>query len=897
MKSKFWKVLSLVLVVVFLVTCASTLIACKDQKGDDNKGSGEASKLVVAYSNFSEKFSPFFATSSFDVDVAGLTQVGLLAGDRVGDIVKNGIEGEKRTYNGTEYTYYGLSDITVTINDDGTVDYAIKMRKDVKFSDGTPVTIKDVIFTMYVYSDMDYDGSTTFFSLPIEGMNEWRANLRTDVLESVTEKAKALKASYDADEEDFVFDEEAGYTQAEFDSFTGKFAALWEPLAEEIVAYVKDSYAGTEYVAGGTKYSGKTAIDFTVEGQKIAAGMAMWGFGSFDTDYAVDAQGTFGLVDGEYKTLYTPTNDEDLAMFSDGQSVYTKLANIEEGRDAKTAYTIVKKNDEGTYQVAEYTGERYKVAGYQDSFTDSVIGKKYDMVTEFPTIADYAECIKAAYAGDPFEAWDVEKAYTDKATAAYEAWIAETGKTLMNGESVKSISGITYDLDAYTINVKTTEFSATTIYNLSLYVTPMHYYGDTSKWDPANGSYGFTRGNLDSVRSKTTKPMGAGPYKFVSYKDGIVTFEANENYWEGTPKIKNIMFKEYSKDEDKTPAVISGEVDIATPSINDDVVKLIKQENGSDRLVVDGSLKIATDLVDFNGYGYLGMNSENIKVGSDKGSAASKSLRKAFATLFAAYRAYTVNSYYKERASVIEYPISNCSWAAPQPADDGYAIAFSKDAQGNDIYTADMTEEQKWAAALNAAKTFFVAAGYTYDEGTGKFTAAPEGAKMSYEAIIGGGGTGDHPTFALLNKASEALATIGIELRVTDISNSSDLFAKMEAGTAEIFVAAWGGSADPDMYQVYHSDNKTNSNHYRIADETLDAKIIAARKSPDTSYRKQVYKDCLDIILDWAVELPVYQRKECTIYNSSAVKISSLTPDTTPYWTYLAEIYKLEVNK
>ena len=41
--------------------------------------------------------------------------------DRVANPVLNGIEGETRAYNGTDYTYYGPSDIVITENEDGTV--------------------------------------------------------------------------------------------------------------------------------------------------------------------------------------------------------------------------------------------------------------------------------------------------------------------------------------------------------------------------------------------------------------------------------------------------------------------------------------------------------------------------------------------------------------------------------------------------------------------------------------------------------------------------------------------------------------------------------------------------------------------------------------------------------
>ena len=91
----------------------------------------------------------------------------------------HGIEGETRSYNGTDYTYYGLADCEVTENDDGTVTYAITLRDDVTFSDGTPMTIDDVIFNMYVYMDPTYDGSATFYSVPIVGIDEYRGGMDT----------------------------------------------------------------------------------------------------------------------------------------------------------------------------------------------------------------------------------------------------------------------------------------------------------------------------------------------------------------------------------------------------------------------------------------------------------------------------------------------------------------------------------------------------------------------------------------------------------------------------------------------------------------------------------------------------------------------------------------------
>ena len=59
-----------------------------------------------------------------------------------------------------------------------------------------------------------------------------------------------------------------------------------------------------------------------------------------------------------------------------------------------------------------------------------------------------------------------------------------------------------------------------------------------------------------------------------------------------------------------------------------------------------------------------------------------------------------------DSASVINYPISNTSWAAPQVTDDGYQIAYSTDVNGNPIYTDGMSTEEKYEAAAQAALGF-----------------------------------------------------------------------------------------------------------------------------------------------------------------------------------------------
>ena len=417
----------------------------------------------------------------------------------------------------------------------------------------------------------------------------------------------------------------------------------------------------------------------------------------------------------------------------------------------------------------------------------------------------------------------------------------------------------------------------------------MHYYGDASLYDYDNNQFGFTRGDLSAVRDKSNQPLGAGPYKFVKYENKTVYLEANENYYKGAPKTKYLQWRETS-DADKIAGVEQGTIDLSDPSGSKSAFDQIKSINSNGEL--DGD-KIMVNATDNLGYGYIGINANTVKVGDDGSSDASKDLRKAIATVFAVYRDVAIDSYYGDAASVINYPISNTSWAAPQKSDADYKAAYSVDVDGNPLYTDDMSDDEKFAAATQAALGYLEAAGYTVEDG--KVTAAPEGAKMSYEIIIGADGSGDHPSFAILTDAKAALESIGFTLEINDVTDSNIMWDALNAGTAEMWAAAWQATIDPDMYQTYHSES-VKSNYYHINDATLDQDIIDARSSADQEYRKSVYKQCLDIILDWAVEIPVYQRQNCIIYSPERVNADTFTKDVSTFYYWYKDIENIEMN-
>jgi peptide/nickel transport system substrate-binding protein len=426
----------------------------------------------------------------------------------------------------------------------------------------------------------------------------------------------------------------------------------------------------------------------------------------------------------------------------------------------------------------------------------------------------------------------------------------------------------------------------------------MHYYGSADLYNYESNSFGFKKGDLSGVRAKTTTPLGAGPYKFVSYENNVASYVANETYYLGAPKIKNFKIQGVGT-ADKITGMTTDLFDATVPNFNDDDIAAIKKYNPNGELV--GS-KLTTITTDFLGYGYIGINADNVKVGNDKASDASKALRRALATIMAVFREPVVYAYYGDRASIIQYPISNTSWAAPKPADEGYNLAYSKNAAGEVVITADMSQDDKVAAAKEAAKTLFIAAGYTFDEAAGVFTAAPEGAAMEWEIIIPADGIGDHPAYGILTETKNALNEMGLDLIINDPADSNELWDALDAGTAEMWAAAWGSTVDPDMYQVYHSSNihglegSSNSNHYGIQSDVLDNLIEEGRSSTDQAFRKATYKEALEEIMAWGVELPTYQRQNATLFSTERVNVATIPGDLTPFYGWMAEIHTLEMN-
>lgn len=449
-----------------------------------------------------------------------------------------------------------------------------------------------------------------------------------------------------------------------------------------------------------------------------------------------------------------------------------------------------------------------------------------------------------------------------------------------NKGNVKNISGITLE-DVVCDDEKTREkitvvldgVDPSAVWNFCFAVAPMNFYSTEALAAEANGTdrFGveFSSVEFQNQLKEKVVPVGAGPYiaadsdgnettefdKF--YKDGILHFVANDDFMLSAPLIKNIRFKTITAGSEIT-ALESDEVHYSKPNASSSVISSIA---GTD---------IKHLLVDALGYGYIGINSKLIP---------DINARKAIA--HAVNTELALEFYTGGLAETITRSMSKVSWAYPQGAEN--------------LYPFDET--------AGKSKEFFLKSDNFKEDKDGNIVNA-NGSKVKYTFVIPDP-VETHPTGQIFLKAKEVLEKIGVEITI-DVDSEATL--KLQEDVVQVWTAAWQADIDPDMFQVFCSDNNINTagtpkqyglywlyeNGTEPEKELLNRineNILIARKSLNTDERKPIYSQILDDIAELCVEIPTYQRKDMFAYNGAVIDGSTLWQEVTPYKEPLAEIW------
>ena len=849
------RVLSIVLCIAMCIGMVSLLSGC---------GGAIKDAFVIMTDQLDGLFNPFYYTSAPDGTIVSMTQISMLGAKYEG--------GEVKVAYGEDEAVV-VKDYEIVENDDDTTTYNFVLKNGIKFSDGHPLTMEDVLFNYYVYLDPVYTGSNTLYSTDILGLSEYR----TQTAGSGADSSNELIASQAATRGQARINELVNLFRAEL-----KASSTNEVSYDAMVEAIKSYSVSSGYQSAISNDPDEITNEQLLADYEYALKLFKEELGD---DY-LSAQESY--TEEPYKSHEEFKDEIFCFMYTEGY-VAVEYAEGEDGKIDRTKIEKLTKSYPDSI--------KDKDAAIDYIFNDK-IARQLDIIlyywatgtqlnTEFTAKAK--EVILHENVSD-----DGELAVENISGIVSLGHTEEAGSTItVNGTDYTIASGHNEDgtvtnpeeYDVLQITIDGVDPKA--IWNFALTVAPQHYYGEGSSvdMDIENNKFGVEFASFDFMTDivQSTRnikiPMGAGAYKATDtsnsdtpsessfYTNNVVYFKANENFTtvgEGieNAKINKIRYQIVSSNN-AIAALESGTVHYISPALTTDNYEKLEA------LKKKGMVTLSTDQL---GYGYIGVNSAKVN---------DINIRKAI--MCAMNTSLALDYYRAGTASQIYWPMSKISWAypkGPEATDNGF----------------DYPQLGTWNEEIAIAniEKYMEEAGVSEGDSQLKVTFTIAGSSLQ-----------DHPTYKVFRDAAALLNDLGWDVEVVC---DTQALTKINTGSLQVWAAAWSSALDPDLYQVYHKDSTATStlawgyNYLKtsgtaeeldILDE-LSELIDDARATNDQEERSELYLEAMEQILELAIELPVYQRSVLYSYNSKVINSESVPTEVNPYSSPLDRIWEIE---
>ena len=859
-----------------MLSIASVLSGCG--------GSGNQA-FVIMTDNLDGLFNPFYSTSASDGTIVSMTQIGMLT---------SGID-----ENGNAVVAFGPDEAVVTLdyassydsteaseNPDktGVTTYTFVIKNGLKYSDGEALTIEDVLFNMYVYLDPVYTGSSTMYSTDILGLSQYRTQ-------------QNLSGGASGDE---------WLTNAARDRAMNRIKELIN-VFEQTARTPSGGYSTTEQKMRDALANWKLS-----EGYKQAV--------SADTSKVTVEQ----LIADYDKTLELFKKELE-SDYESAKEAYTEEPYKSHGFDEITSfmymegYVTVKFGDKDGKPNADKNVILEVHRDYPDNIKTKEDAVKYVYDSK---INSELHIILSAWA----TAQELQTQYMAKAkevilkenTADGEMAFPNISGIVSLGHTTEvenvEVNGVTYKVahehnedgtpknaDEYDVlQIKINGIDPKAVWNFSFAVAPQHYYAEGYDVDIADNNFGVDYGSFDFMtdviqsQRNVIVPMGAGAYMATNNKNadevtGTEFFNSNVVYFKANPHFEESLEASLPQDSTIDYKVNINKVRYQIVPANDALTMLqsgtvhyvtpqLTKENASilNSIKSKGYEQIAVDQL---GYGYIGINA---------GYIPNIFLRRA---IMAAMDTSLALQYYDAgTAEQIFWPMSTVSWAYPQDENGN-----NKQTNGHSYPYIKFSEDKALENIRSLmAQAYNHSMSYTDDDLKVTFT-------------IAGSDLTDHPTYQVFQTAAKLLNQCGWDVEV--IADTQAL-TKLSTGSLAVWAAAWGTTVDPDMYQVYHKNSNASSvkawgYNQILANEgsywmemdilnNMSAIIDDARETDDQAVRTALYEQAMGYVLDLAVELPVYQRKQLYAYNANIIDATSFPQEINPYSSPLDRIWEIK---
>lgn len=884
-------------------------------------------------------FNPFFSTSATDSSVIGMTQLSLLGNDENGSI----------TYGDDEEVI--AKDLKI-VHDKvaNTTTYYLVLKNDVKFSNGSYLTMKDVLFNFYVYLDPVYSGSSTMYSTDIVGLKKYRtqtedANEQEKYMEQY-EAAAAQRLNDFADAYNDIADNELPASQNK------KFKNL-QDLKDNLTAYTN-------------KHSDNKSYANLLNDLEKALGY-------FDSELESDYNSSIGA----WSELKFYAKDKNNKKYESDKKIES---DVEMFLYNEGIIEFNEKEDVFKSQVGETELAQWRAKSNSENQDDKDAAKKWaiDLVR-----AKYVpnDIVSVMYYWSSTSANLMTYLINDEMSKGLSSG---SGQKFSNIEGIKFVNKdddftftddkgntITYKKPTYHANgdnnardyviegnevlsITINEVDPKAVWNFGIGIAPMYYYSNTEQialfdYESHFGVEYASTDFFDNVLNNAKKnglPVGAGAYAASSANGGLcktasapsdqmdlsqsdadaglfrskqtIYYERNPyynmaqnknedgSYWTKTApdgneyrvaKINRVRYVVRTANN-MINSLKAHEIDFAEPNAKPELKTSLGEEG-------IGNSDFGT-----SGYGYIGINA-----GKVPGIHVRRAIMHAIDT-------DACVKYYDTMAKSINRPMSTTNWAYPQDtipyypyikgeiprnllersSTGGYKYSVCEDYRN--YVKANFTEAQvKSGVKLSEdqqkeyLRSLVEMDGYT-EGGNGIYSKTSNGKKdeLKYKFTVAGDTT-DHPAYTALDQAGKILNQVGFSISV---KTDADALKLLASGGLTVWAAAWSSTIDPDMYQVYHKDSKATSvlnwGYREILNDKLgkydtEKDIIVelskfidqGRQSEVQDVRKPFYYKALDKVMELAVELPTYQRRDLYAYDQNRIDTNTFFKNPTSF--------------
>lgn len=341
----------------------------------------------------------------------------------------------------------------------------------------------------------------------------------------------------------------------------------------------------------------------------------------------------------------------------------------------------------------------------------------------------------------------------------------------------------------------------------------------------------------DSYATQRDHPIGTGPFKFKSYdrSQQVLDLEANNEYWDGPPKIPALQVRVIADTNALHAGLLSGRVDLAPlpTSLSPAAIQLLKQDPSLQVLQFKGS---NVNLLTFNTSQPL---LKNVKV------------RQAIA-------------YAIDRDSMVRDLLL-----------------------GQGIIAHSILPEECWAYSSGQRYSFDPATAKRLLDEANLKDPDGNGPQMRFETPLVLKVSGN--SVASRNCAGEIqhyLKDVGIPVTI-DIADLNTLIDDMRRGNFEIFLGQWvGGNQDPVFYKDLVATGATR-NRSQYGNKKLDALITEAVNTFDREKARGLYAQIQDIV---SREVPIFPLWYPANIAIAKKRVGNIKIDASGDWNFVKNL-------